>query len=63
MCGYIVVFDQFALDFTVRIPFARLVRSQIGKDKLRSLFSVIFSIVFRYFSGAVRGFVAALSTH
>jgi hypothetical protein len=51
--GYMVVFNQFAFDFTVRIPFARLVCPQIAEHELRSFPPVILFIVFGDVGGAV----------
>ena len=55
-----IVFYQFALDFSVRIPLIRLVSTQIRKDKLSPFLCFVLLIIFIDFHRTMRGFVIGM---
>ena len=58
--GDAVVFDQFALDFAVRVPLVRLVRTQVAEHELRALMFGISVVILRNHVGAVGRLVVAV---
>ena len=54
-----MVFDQLALDFTVRVPLVGLVRTQVAEHELRALVLGIAVVILRDYVGAIGRLVGA----
>ena len=52
-----VILHEFAFDFRVHVPFARLVCSEIGENELRPLLLVILAVILAEQLDAMAGFV------